>query len=196
MGAQGGSVCLDGGGVAILGYCVAVYLYAEYYQLTKSREFTRELRLDTIRTAASGPPLAAIAPPEDGGVLGRLEIPRLHLSVMVLEGVDDRDLRRAAGHIPGTALPGEPGNIGIAAHRDTFFRPLRRIRPGDIITLATLAGTYHYHVVSTTIVLPEDFEVLHPEANDTLTLVTCFPFYYIGSAPDRFIVRAEKSPGV
>jgi sortase A len=113
---------------------------------------------------------------------------------MVVEGVDGGDLKYAAGHIPGTALPGEPGNVGIAAHRDTFFRPLRSIRRDDAITLSTLHGTYPYRVVSTDVVRPQDVEVLHPGPRDSLTLVTCFPFQYIGPAPKRFIVRAERTP--
>ena len=114
---------------------------------------------------------------------------------MVVEGVDERDLKRAAGHIPGTALPGETGNIGIAAHRDTFFRPLRFIEKSDAITLRTLHGTYRYRVVSTKVVAPDDVQVLYPTGRDTLTLVTCFPFYYIGAAPHRFIVTARRVSG-
>jgi len=109
----------------------------------------------------------------------------------VIEGDDAADLKLAPGHIPGTALPGQHGNIGIAAHRDTFFRPLRFIRKGDLIGLTTLTGTYRYRVVSTQIVTPDDVQVLGPTKTDTLTLVTCYPFYYVGSAPKRFILRAE-----
>ncbi len=108
------------------------------------------------------------------------------------EGVDTLTLRRAAGHIPGTALPGQPGNVGIAGHRDRFFRPLRNIRRNDIITLTTLLGEYRYRVVSTKIVSPSDVGVLDPSVNEILTLVTCYPFYFVGSAPSRFIVRAER----
>ncbi len=125
-------------------------------------------------------------------MVGKLEIPRLGLSVMVVEGVGSDDLKRAAGHIPGTAFPGQSGNVAIAGHRDTFFRPLRLIRANDTITLRTLHGAYRYRVVSTKIVSPDDVEVLNPVGRDTLTLVTCYPFYYIGSAPQRFIVRADK----
>ncbi len=137
------------------------------------------------------PPVAA---PDKHGVVGRLEIPRLGVSVMVVEGVDDSDLKRAVGHIPGTALPGEPGNVGIAGHRDTFFRPLRSIQRDDTITVSTLQGAYRYRVVSTNVVRPEDIQVLYPTGRDSLTLVTCFPFEYVGSAPKRFIVRAERAP--
>jgi sortase A len=103
-----------------------------------------------------------------------------------------RTLRRAAGHIPGTGLPGQPGNIGISGHRDTFFRPLRNIRQDDVITLTTVAGIYSYRVVSIWIVTPSDASVLDPSADEVLTLITCYPFYFVGPAPERFIVRAVR----
>jgi sortase A len=101
-------------------------------------------------------------------------------------------MRRAVGHIPGTALPGERGNVGISGHRDTFFRPLRNIQRNDIIILTTLVSEYRYRVVSTRIVSPNDVAVLDQNGSETLTLVTCYPFYFVGSAPNRFIVRAER----
>ena len=109
---------------------------------------------------------------------------------MVREGADEGTLSRAVGHIPGTALPGKVGNVGLAGHRDTFFRPLRNIRADDIIELQTTSGTYRYVVKSTRIVTPRDVSVLAASGGDTLTLVTCYPFYYVGSAPKRFIVHA------
>jgi sortase A len=129
------------------------------------------------------------------GLIGRVEIPRLRLSVALAEGADAATLRKAAGHIEGTAFPGDPGNVGIAGHRDTFFRPLRRIRPNDLIVIDTLRGRYRYRVLSTTIVRPRDVGVLAPTPRQELTVVTCYPFYYIGSAPYRFIVRAERVAG-
>jgi sortase A len=126
------------------------------------------------------------------GFSGRLEIQRLGVSVVVVEGTSETTLRRAAGHIVGTDLPGEPGNVGIAGHRDTFFRPLRNIHRDDVITLTTSRGEYRYRVVSTKIVSPYDVAVLNPDGAEILTLVTCYPFYFVGSAPDRFIVRAER----
>jgi len=136
--------------------------------------------------------MAKPRPPANIGVVGLLEVPRLGISVMVIEGDGTTALRRGAGHIPGTALPGQNGNIGISAHRDTFFRPLRNIRHGDVVTVNTLVGEYRYRVVSTQIVDPSDVAVLNPTRTEILTLVTCYPFYYIGAAPDRFIVRAER----
>jgi sortase A len=147
---------------------------------------------------ASAPPRTTAVPspaplpePEEGATLGRLEAPRLGLSVIVSQGVSTGTLRRSAGHIPGTALPGQQGNVGIAGHRDTFFRPLKEIQKDDTLTLTTLAGTYRYVVDSTAIVSPDDVQVLDPTGHPTLTLVTCYPFYYVGSAPKRFIVQAH-----
>jgi sortase A len=114
------------------------------------------------------------------------------MSAIVIEGTSRRVLQRAVGHIFGTALPGEPGNVGIAGHRDTFFRPLRNVRRDDIINLTTPLGDYRYRVVSTSIVGPQDSVVLDPSSNQALTLVTCYPFYFVGAAPRRFIVRAER----
>jgi sortase A len=130
--------------------------------------------------------------PTTGELVGRMEIPRLKLSVAVAEGTDAATLRRAAGHILGTALPGQPGNIGIAGHRDSLFRPLRHTLKGDVITLVTSRGEYHYRVVSTRIVSPTEVAVLKADGHEVLTLVTCYPFNFIGPAPDRFIVRAER----
>jgi sortase A len=180
-------------GIAILalGYCAAVWVDSRFYQARESLQFDRERLLKDVRAMR---PRISLDPasPEDGQLLGRLEIPRLGLSVMVVQGDRSGDLKRAIGHIPGTAFPGQPGNVGIAGHRDTFFRPLRDIRPNDNISLTYLGGTSHYRVVATKVVDPEDVQVLYPTGKDTLTLVTCFPFNYVGSAPRRFIVKAER----
>ena len=141
--------------------------------------------------AALDLPVAAIP----GGALGRIEIARIGLAAMILEGTNGRTLRRAVGHIPGTPLPGQQGNVAIAGHRDTFFRPLRNVQHNDEITLTTLDGTYRYLVDSTQVVAPEDTQVLDDSRDTILTLVTCYPFYFVGPAPKRFIVRAHKIPG-
>jgi sortase A len=125
-------------------------------------------------------------------LIGRLQIPRLGVAAMVREGADERTLRQAVGHIPGTALPGKTGNVALAGHRDTFFRELRNIRRDDAIDLQTDHGTYRYVVDSTKIVGPREVGVLKASGGETLTLVTCYPFYYIGSAPKRFIVHAAQ----
>ena len=109
----------------------------------------------------------------------------------MLPGTDDRTLDRGAGHIEDTPFPGELGNIGIAGHRDTVFRPLRNVKAGDELTLTTADRIFTYRVSATSIVNPEDVSVLDPTPRQTLTLVTCYPFTYIGAAPKRFIVRAE-----
>lgn len=137
-------------------------------------------------------PIPETKPPLPSSLIGRLEIPRLDLSVMVREGADNGILRKAVGHIPGTALPGAIGNVALAGHRDTFFRPLREIKKGDTIDLQTERGTYQYVVESTQIVGPRDVGVLAASGGETLTLVTCYPFYYVGSAPKRFIVHATE----
>jgi sortase A len=134
----------------------------------------------------------SVGPPARESVIGRLAIPRLQLAAMVREGADEGTLSRAVGHIPGTALPGNIGNVGLAGHRDTFFRALRKIRADDVIELQTTAGTYRYMVKSTRIVTPRDVSVLNASGGETLTLVTCYPFYYVGSAPKRFIVHATQ----
>lgn len=126
------------------------------------------------------------------GLLGRMSIPSLALSVTVVEGTDALALRRAVGHVPGTAMPGETGNVVISGHRDTHFRPLRNVRRGDVINIATLRGDFSYRVTSTLIVSPDHLAVLEPGEGENLTLITCYPFNFIGSAPDRFIVRAVR----
>jgi len=130
--------------------------------------------------------------PRHGDVLGHLEIARVGVSVVVLEGSDSRILAVAAGHIEGTALPGSIGNVGIAAHRDTFFHSLQRIRTNDTIRLTTAHGTFQYQVDRTDVVLPAATEVLDQSTSSELTLVTCYPFGYIGAAPKRFIVHAHQ----
>lgn len=124
------------------------------------------------------------------GLIGRIQIPRLGVSAIVREGVDDRTLRRAVGHVPDTARPGDAGNVAFAAHRDTFFRPLKRIRVGDRIRVSTPERDFDYVVSETRVVAPDDVSVLASTSESALTLITCYPFDMTGSAPDRFIVRA------
>lgn len=128
----------------------------------------------------------------EGDLIGRIEIPRIGVSAIVLHGVGKKTLRRGVGHIPGTPLPELEGNVGLAGHRDSFFRALKDIRKDDTIELTTLDGTFEYKVEWTKIVRPEDTYVLENEGAPALTLVTCYPFYYVGSAPKRFIVRAQR----
>jgi sortase A len=133
----------------------------------------------------------AVTAPAPGAWIARLEAASVALSATVLEGSDDGTLSRAAGHIEDTAFPGERGNIGIAGHRDTVFRPLGRLHVGDALTLTTSDRVFHYRVSGTQIVGPEDVYVLDPTDRPVITLVTCYPFEFIGHAPRRFIVRAD-----
>jgi len=154
---------------------------------TETRSIVSSTNSPTERSKAEGQQAVP-----NNGLIGRLVIPRLHLSVMVREGVGEHTLRLALGHIPGTAFPGQSGNVGVAGHRDTFFRNLREIHQDDLIRLETVRGTYLYRAERTEIVSPRKVSVLNAGLYPELTLVTCFPFYYVGSAPDRFIVKARQ----
>jgi sortase A len=170
--------------LAALGYTAGSVGAAALYQDYESRQLDEVLRGVRPAPAASAPVVAR-------RVLGRLEIPSLGVSTIVREGEDARTLQLAIGHIAGTALPGAAGNMGLAGHRDTFFRRLREINPGDVIRLVAVEGVYTYAVESTQIVDPDDLWVLDPTPEPSLTLVTCYPFTYLGDAPERFIVRAR-----
>ncbi len=177
--------------ISLLAYTGFVLTDAWFFQKAEDRQ------LERLQTATPSPVSTVSLPASaTGGLIGRMEIPRLGLSAIVMEGTSSRILRRAAGHIAGTSLPGQPGNIGISGHRDTFFRPLRNIERNDLITLTTVSGEYRYRVVSTKVVGPDDVAVLDPAKIEILTLVTCYPFYFVGPAPNRFIVRAIRvTPG-
>ena len=141
--------------------------------------------------ATEQPRAASVNRPHGTTTVGMIEIPVVGLATRVLEGSNASTLRLAVGHIPGTALPGPTGNVGLAGHRDTFFRCLRRIKVGDEIRLTTSAGTFQYRVISLRVVLPDAIEVLNDTKLPTLTLVTCYPFDFAGTAPQRLIVHAE-----
>lgn len=165
--------------------CLGVYGFfaveAHWQQAALERELYRPLPTQS----AAAPTPAKPRHLSEGDLFGRLEIPRLNLSVMVMEGDADSILRLGAGHVPGTPL-------AIAGHRDTFFRPLKDIKLDDRIRITTPAGISEYRVVSTQIVGPTDTSVLDAKDDKTLTLITCYPFYYIGPAPKRFIIQAHK----
>jgi len=178
----------------ILAFAAWIYFEAAEYQSVEMKRFEKSA---VIVSRADGTPARApersVRPAVKEGIpVSRMEIPSVGLSVVVVEGVTPGNLIHAAGHIPGTAFPGETGNVGIAGHRDTFFRGLRKIRPRDRISLATTTGTYEYTVESTKIVEPTDVQVLAPSNEPVLTLVTCYPFYFVGPAPQRYIVRARR----
>jgi sortase A len=176
-----------------LGYYGYVSAEAALYQAYESRE------LDAILASVPEPAIAAATRTPDvkprtvaqGSAIGRIEIPRLGVNAVVRAGSDARTLRLAVGHIPGTAWPGDSGNSGLAAHRDTFFRRLGDIRPGDEVRVVTPDGIFRYEVSGTKVVKPSDVWVLDPTELPVLTLVTCYPFTFVGSAPQRFIVRAH-----
>jgi len=179
--------------LALLGYVAVVSFDAWRFQARERHELERLLASRSLLAlATSRIPIPATVPMLAGDLFGRMDIPRLGLSVIIREGTSAATLRRALGHIAGTAMPGVAGNVGVSGHRDTFFRPLQHIRTRDLITLATLQGEYNYRVVSTRVVGPYDVSVLDPSSDQILTLVTCHPFTFVGPAPNRFIVRAER----
>jgi sortase A len=187
-------------GLSLLGW--VGFVHADGWLFQSRAEASLEQALETGRSdiqtlpgeddgSATGPPSSTLSL-EAGEALGRLDIPRLALSVMVAEGTEPSVLRKAAGHLPGTAFPGASGNVALAGHRDRHFRPLKDVAPGDEVLLTTPDGTFRYRVEWTRIVDPQAVHVLDPTEQPTLTLVTCYPFYFVGNAPDRFIVRAHQ----
>jgi sortase A len=193
-----GTILLLAGGGALL-WCATVWIGTELFEQYQAQRWNRRAStqsppqpapLQPASAPVAPPPLATFKPHE---VIGWLEVPRLRISTAVVEGDDDLALQLGAGHIPGTALPGVLGNTGIAAHRDSFFRKLGGIHPQDQIRLRTAKGEFEYTVQSTYIVPPSDVGVLADSRTPELTLVTCYPFRYIGPAPLRFIVHAYRS---
>jgi len=168
-------------GLVTLGYCgasLADTWFSQHLGESKLDRQTETVSVDRV---------------DKGEAIGRIEISRLGISAVIMEGSDETVLRRGVGHIPGTAFPGRSGNVGLAAHRDSFFRGLRYVRRNDDVILRTPRGEYRYRVVSMKKVVPKAVEVLRPTEEDTVTLVTCFPFDFIGSAPQRFIVVAVRT---
>ena len=194
---RGGALLLRAGRILMVGGAAVLALhYCGVIQSHTAQKNAKEWL--NAREAARPASPAGPATPRDthairrGDVWGELNIPRLHVSVMVFEGDDAGILKIGAGHIRGTGMADGDGNIGIAAHRDTFFRPLRAIHANDIIILRTPSGTSRFAVTETEIVRPSQVEVLAPAPGRNLTLVTCYPFVYAGHAPRRFIVHAKK----
>jgi len=180
-------------GLLALGYCAKSLTQSWLYQRWARQQMEKQmlhgataLGLAAEQQKASSGGLAEMSP------IGRLEIPRVHISAMIAEGTSPRVLSRAVGHAIGTALPGQPGNVTLAAHRDTFFRHLSDMRWGDIIELKEQGREYSYQVRFTTVVGPNDTWVLEPTAGETLTLLSCYPFHFVGPAPDRFVIRARR----
>jgi sortase A len=177
--------------VSCLGFYAYTFLERMGSQFYAARSFERDSKRPPplpVKVTRTGPL------PRDS-IVGRLSIPKLHLSAMVREGADAKTLKLAVGHIPSTSLPGQPGNVGVAGHRDTFFRHLGDLKTGDSIAFLTVDGDFTYEVESSKVVEPEDVGVLTSTREKVLTMVTCYPFYYIGNAPKRFIVRAKQIAG-
>jgi len=174
-------------GIMPLAYAGYAMLDRYWYQGVETSKF------GTV-SALAEPRAIAAAPIAEGGVIGMIEVSRLGLKAIVVQGDSAKLLRHAVGHLPETALPGEVGNVALAGHRDGLFRPLRDVRPGDSITLRTPDRAFQYQVEWTAVVPPTAVRVLQPTSEQALTLVTCFPFYYVGAAPERFVVRAHLVP--
>jgi sortase A len=169
-------------GVFALGYAGYVFADSHAFQSSELKKFQQEVPAPAVK-------LRVLA---KGDVIGELQVHRLGLHVMVLEGDTRLNLRRGVVHLTNSPLPGELGNVALAGHRDTHFRPLRNILVGDEITFKTSERDIGYVVETISIVAPDDLQVLDPTAGHNLTLVTCYPFYYVGPAPKRFIVRARE----
>jgi sortase A len=177
-------------GAVLLAWC-AIEIASR--QVTQYFAHESLVTMPRVAPAPRGGAAVREAPPA-GTPLADLSIPRVNLSAVVLQGSDARTLSVGAGHVENTAFPGESGNVAIAGHRDSFFRPLRHVRVGDDVLLETPRGRVRYQVTSLRVVPPTDVSVLEPTPDATLTLVTCYPFWVFGHAPDRFIVRAARVP--
>jgi sortase A len=179
--------CLFIIGAFMLTYVALTLLYAKHYQQVAGNALDKQIFAEEQHK--SGLPQAMA---KEGDVLGRIEIPRLKLRVAILEGTTAHTLRLGVGHIEGTAFPGTAGSIGIAGHRDTYFRSLKDIRKNDDILIQTAAGISTYEVDWIRITDSADTGILAPTASSGLTLVTCYPFHYIGAAPERYVVHAHR----
>lgn len=173
-------------GTLAVSYVGLTLLHAKLYQDAAGNALEKQIHAQEQHKAGLSRAVA-----KEGDLLGSIEIPRLGLKVAILEGTTPQILRLGVGHIEGTALPGGPGNIGIAGHRDTYFRSLREIQSGNEIRIQAATGLSRFEVDSVEIVDPGDTGVLAPSAGSTLTLVTCYPFHFIGAAPKRFAVHAH-----
>jgi len=175
-------VCWSAGALAVV-WCALVSWSSVKFQTEQAE------RLEILREVPAEKELA-----QPGDPFGEISIPRLGLSAIIAEGVDERTLRHAVGHFPGSSTPEGVGTVALAGHRDTFFRPLANVRLHDLVMLETARGKYQYEVVHTAIVGPQHTEVVQSSPESDLTLVTCYPFRYVGQAPERFIVQAIRIP--
>lgn len=176
-------------GVAALGYVGYVSADSKQYQVVEKEKFAQAIEKAEFTKAIVTHQPAVL---REGDVIGEILVPRLGLDAMVVQGDSASNLKKAVAHISNSALPGEWGNVTLAGHRDTFFRPLRDIRSGDEIRFKTSGGAFEYRVQSIEIVGPRDTRVLEPFSGRDLTLITCFPFSFVGRSPARFVVRARE----
>jgi sortase A len=181
-------------GVGFLVSAGATWTRATIYQLDAKHRWDHLPALPAAAPRVEAPWISESRSPVDS-MIGLLVIPRVGLSAAVLEGDDAATLEVAVGHLPDTALPWDGGNTALAAHRDTFFRPIEQVRIGDEMRLATRHGEFEYRVRRLAVVDPDDVWVLNPSAHVGLTLITCYPFRYVGPAPRRYIVQAERTSG-
>jgi sortase A len=178
--------------LASIGFCSVAYGSAAIHQARQKAV------LEALRANAAAPGQLVSASQTSNSkvannvLLGLIEIPRLDTASIVEEGVETSTLWKAVGHIPGTALPGERGNAVLAAHRDTYFSGLGDLKVGDLVSFKSPTATYSYRVESTRIVEPDDGSVLSGSKEPILTLVTCYPFHHIGTAPQRYVVTARE----
>jgi sortase A len=184
-------------GTICLGWWTTATVHGWYFRSQQVSLFDSLTRTDASRSlpavpAPAKPAVARDAPPDPVGLVGMIDVPRLGISTPVISGDDAEALDLAVGHLSDTPLPWERGNSAVAAHRDGIFRPLQQIRRGDLVRMRTTHGDFEYVVRGTKIVQPDDLSVLDPGRTDSLTLITCYPFGYIGHAPQRFVVRAER----
>ncbi len=191
-----------GAALALAGAGLLLFVLAEVRERRSAQRAAREAlvlapleeghgEVEASASAAVDVPPRPAPRPALGSVVGRIRIESAGVDVMALEGIGDDVLRRAAGHFPGTALPGAAGNASFAAHRDTFFRGLRTVGVGDRIEVETADSAFTYRVTETRVVEPSAVEVIASRGRPELTLVTCFPFDYVGPAPRRFVVHAD-----
>jgi sortase A len=184
-----GLLCLAWYGVARL-----QSFYDQQHESARLNRALEDQRTESPTIDRPRPAMARSGSKSDHRLIGRLEIPRLKMAVMIVDGDDTATLKGAAGHLPDTPLPWEFGNSAVAAHRDSFFRPLADIKVGDRLMLTTPHGTFRYSVTKLRVVDPDDLSVLAQTGRSSLTLVTCYPFSYVGPAPRRFVVRADHVP--
>jgi LPXTG-site transpeptidase (sortase) family protein len=177
-----------------LGLWSWTWLDSSVYNMVQGRRLDGILGSESLDPPGSSTSRLATATRREvlaSGLIGRIQIPRFHVHALLIEGTDPRALRRAVGHVPATALPGEPGNVVIAGHRDSFFSYLKDVQPGDRVWITTPDGKFEYSVESMRVVRPEQTEVLGTTPIPTLTLITCYPFHHLGPAPERYVVSAR-----